>query len=364
MNQEYLTIDIICSVCNESFKISADRSETKEPLPTICLKCKAKQINKSNKQESSSVSYQIKDITCSECGETFKERINRRDIGEQLPTICPKCKIRKERKTVKAVCPDCNKVFDFVVYRLLDIEKPLFTLCYECRAKKRAIMEQEEKDKEKAQLQDTRNGWLKYSGIPDKFINKSLSTFEDRGFNSIEILKHCQDYVNDFSMISAKGFKSFILISPNNWGVGKSHLACGIAKGIIEKWLSRNPQSPVYYATEQDMLRRVRTTYNRDTKETEEQVYEHLTNVPLLIIDDLGKEEVSDPRFVQRFWFSVINGRYENELPIVITANLSPDGIAVYLGGSRGNEASFDRLYEMVGGIMWEIQGKSKRREV
>ncbi len=359
-------IGIICSICNETFKVSADRGNVNEPLPTICLKCKAKQYEVVEGQEVISVPrYQIKDIICSECNESFKVRINNRDIENGLPTICPKCKAQKERKTIKSICTECNEEFDNTVYKLVgNIEAPLSSICYECRDKKRAIIEKEEREQEQSQIQATKDAWLKYSGIPDKFMKESFETFEDRGFNTIEILKHCQEYVENFPSIRVKGYKSLILISPNNWGVGKSHLACGIAKGIINKWLSRNPQSPVYYATEQNMLRRVRSTYNRDNKETEEQVFEFLTNIPLLIIDDLGKEEVSDPRFVQRFWFSVINGRYEKELPMIITANLSPDGIATYLGGNRGNEASFDRLYEMVGGVMWEIQGKSKRREV
>jgi len=113
------------------------------------------------------------------------------------------------------------------------------------------------------------------------------------------------------------------------------------------------------------MFRRIRATFNHTVnKETEQDIYKLLTTIPLLVVDDIGKEEVSDPRFVQRVWFSVINGRYDNMLPIVITANLTPDEIAYHLGGSRNNEASFDRLYEMVGGVFWENEGKSYRREV
>ena len=112
------------------------------------------------------------------------------------------------------------------------------------------------------------------------------------------------------------------------------------------------------------MFRRIRATFNHiEKQETEEGIYKLLTTIPLLIVDDVGKEEVSDSRFVQRVWFSVINGRYDNMLPIVITANLNPDKIAYHLGGSRNNEASFDRLYEMVGGVFWENEGKSYRRE-
>lgn len=257
-------------------------------------------------------------------------------------------------------CSECDKPFEAKIFK--STNKPLSPLCYECRAKHREILDKAEKDAAEAQIKELRDNWLKRSGIPHKFLNESLNTFQDRGANTADILFQCQEYAKNFPAISAVSYRSFILVSPRRWGVGKSHLACGIGKYVIEKWLSWKEISPVYYATEQDMLRRVRSTFNRDNGETEEQVFAHLTNVPLLIIDDMGKEEVSDPRFVQRFWFSLVNGRYENELPMVITSNLNPDEIATYLGGGRGNEATFDRIYEMVKGEMLEIEGQSKRR--
>jgi len=117
--------------------------------------------------------------------------------------------------------------------------------------------------------------------------------------------------------------------------------------------------------TEPDMLRRIRRTYNHvEGGETEDDVLYKLCTVPLLVIDDVGKEDVSDPRFVQRLWFNLINTRYDNMLPVIITANLTPDEISFHLGGNKNNEASFDRLYEMLKGVFYEIKGKSYRRKI
>jgi len=112
-------------------------------------------------------------------------------------------------------------------------------------------------------------------------------------------------------------------------------------------------------------LRRWRRTYDhRDGEETEDEVLRKLVGIPLLIIDDVGKEEVADSRFVQRVWFSIINTRYDNLRPVIITANLSPDEISYHLGGNKNNEATFDRLYEMLQGVFYEIKGKSYRRKL
>ena len=64
---------------------------------------------------------------------------------------------------------------------------------------------------------------------------------------------------------------------------------------------------------------------------------------------------------MQRVLFSIIDGRYKAMRPMVVTANLSPEGLKLYLGGG-GDEASFDRLWEMVKGKFIKIEGESYRR--
>lgn len=267
-----------------------------------------------------------------------------------------------ETKTMP--CSDCGENFEAKIIKGFGMQaRPLSTLCFICRDKKRTELEIREKAQNELRDKARRESWLRESGIPPKFMKESLETFEDRGGNTHERLTICQEYSHNFPAVHCQGYKSLMLVSPNSWGVGKSHLACGIAKEVIGKWCGM--MLPVYYATEQVILRRVRATYSQNNSETEEQLFNHLANVPLLIVDDMGKEEVADPRFVQRTWFSIINGRYENELPMVITANLTSDSVAKHLGGNRNSEATFDRLWEMIVGVMYEVKAtKSKRREL
>ncbi len=203
--------------------------------------------------------------------------------------------------------------------------------------------------------------WLRNSGVPLRYRGKAFADFKVNKHNKLAF-DNCQEYVEGFPMRLPIEYYSLGLFSKRVWGVGKTHLVCAIVKRLIERCQNINP---VLYVTEPDMLGRIRKTYNhRDGEETEDEVMRRLSTVPLLIVDDVGKEEVADPRFVQRVWFSIINTRYDNLLPVVITANLDPDDIAYHLGGSKNNEASFDRLYEMLQGVFYEIKGESYRRKV
>jgi DNA replication protein DnaC len=119
--------------------------------------------------------------------------------------------------------------------------------------------------------------------------------------------------------------------------------------------------------TEPELFSRIQSTYNytpeeKLTKPSESNFISAMIKVPLLIIDDVGKEERNDPKFVQRILFEIINGRYDNMLPMVLTANLSPEELSEHLGGNRDNDASFNRLKQMANFI--PMEGKSYREEI
>lgn len=232
-------------------------------------------------------------------------------------------------------------------------------LCFECRAKIRQEWEEKERAMILQQIQEYKSVWHKTCGIPLRFQDKNFKNYQVVDSNRLAY-DMSLNYAESFPLVRAK-YESLGLVSNKIWGVGKTHLVCAIAHKIIDRW--EGSRCPILYVTEPQMFIKIRTTYNHQERgETEQSIFDTMINTPLLIIDDVGKEEVADPRFVQRVWFQVINGRYDNMLPIVITANTNPDGIADHLGGSRDNEASFDRLYEMLNGVFYEIGGKSYRR--
>ena len=264
-------------------------------------------------------------------------------------------------------CKDCGNEFETYSLQCVGIGGVISDSCPKCRQKKREESDERERQRIEGEIVERKLAWRISGGIPRRFSSERFETFKTDGVNEKKLHALCLDYAENYPLERGVEYGSLGIFSKQVWGNGKSHLACSIAHRLIDRWIGGGEKSPVLYIEEGQMFRRIRATFNRNydsNSETEDSVYHHLINVPLLIVDDIGKEEVADPRFVQRVWFSVINGRYDNVLPVVITANLDPDGIEQHLGGSRGNEATFDRLYEMLGGVFWEMTGASYRRKI
>jgi len=125
---------------------------------------------------------------------------------------------------------------------------------------------------------------------------------------------------------------------------------------------------PVKFVSEYDLFYRIQASYDYNAEEkrmlpSEADIIKEMIIPSLLIIDDVGKRRVQDSRFVQRVYFAIIDGRYKSEKPMVITANLDPEKLKGYLGGRIGDEATFDRVWEMVGGKVIHVEGSSYRRE-
>lgn len=205
--------------------------------------------------------------------------------------------------------------------------------------------------------------------IPLKFKNANFSSLELRG-NLNKVIKICQDYAVKFPLCYSRlldggiGYPSLMLCG--NYGVGKTHLVCAIANRIIDRWNGEKITCPIILISEPDIYRQIQATFHysygeKQEKECEEDIIRRLVYIPLLIIDDIGKEQRQDQRFVQRILFSIIDSRYKLSKPVVVTTNLSADELDSYLGGGT-ESASYDRLFEMCKGNMWFINTTSYRK--
>ena len=93
-------------------------------------------------------------------------------------------------------------------------------------------------------------------------------------------------------------------------GYENTHLAASIANEII-----RNKKIALLERTS-SIIDRIKESFNK-TVTTESEIMELYSNVDMLIIDDFGSETIS--KWALEKLYRIINNRYENELPIVIT---------------------------------------------
>jgi len=211
--------------------------------------------------------------------------------------------------------------------------------------------------------------WLEVI-LPTRFHNASFENLQLRG-NLKKVINGCKEYADKFPLNyskiidGGKDYPSFILCG--HYGVGKTHIACSIIRRIIERWNGENITCPIMFISEGDIYRDIQTTYHysnaeKTEKECEEDIIRKLVYIPLLVIDDIGKEQRQDTRFVQRILFSIIDSRYKLSKPVIVTTNLSGDELDSYLGGGT-ESASYDRLFEMCKGNIWLIEATSYRKQ-
>ena len=102
------------------------------------------------------------------------------------------------------------------------------------------------------------------------------------------------------------------------YGCGKTHLAAAIANLAVYIGI------PTLFLTVPDLLDSLRFAYH-DPETTFEARFEDIRNANLLVMDDFGTQNATP--WAQEKLFQIINYRYINKLPTVITTNLILDEI-------------------------------------
>lgn len=105
------------------------------------------------------------------------------------------------------------------------------------------------------------------------------------------------------------------------------------------------------FITVPELLMKIRGAFNKpkhstiqDTNEvswSEEDIIDQYSNIEMLVLDDLGAEKQSE--WALQTLYLIINKRYENLRPTIITSNMSLDE----LGDALGNDRIPSRIYAM-----------------
>ena len=115
----------------------------------------------------------------------------------------------------------------------------------------------------------------------------------------------------------ANTLKGWLLLE-GAYGCGKTHLAAAIANAAVQRGV------PTLFITVPDLLDSLRYSFSDPTTSYEAR-FEEIRNADLLVMDDFGTQNATP--WAQEKLFQIINSRYINKLPTVITTNLILDEI-------------------------------------
>ena len=99
-------------------------------------------------------------------------------------------------------------------------------------------------------------------------------------------------------------------------GTGKTHLAASVGNYLMSQGV------PVVFGTIINLLGKLKQSYTQKGQD-EGEILELYSTIDLLIIDDLGKERPTEWSLEKLY--TIINDRYENLKPVIITTNYNND---------------------------------------
>jgi DNA replication protein DnaC len=105
-----------------------------------------------------------------------------------------------------------------------------------------------------------------------------------------------------------------------DYGCGKTHLAAAIANHALSELNMR----PVF-AVVPDLLDYLRSTFSPSAEMRYESRFDTIRGADLLVLDDLGTENTT--AWAKEKLFQIINHRYMERLPTVVTTNVDPERI-------------------------------------
>ncbi|MDN5512469.1 MAG: ATP-binding protein, partial [Acinetobacter sp.] len=169
--------------------------------------------------------------------------------------------------------------------------------------------------------------------IPLDLKNKDLNNFliYDEGDEEIVVL--AKRYMEQ--ILEKKTHLNLIITGPT--GVGKSHIAVGILKYCYELKYCRNS---ICYSTSFGLANKVIATWSNPDL-NEEDVFKEYTEIDLLVIDDLGYDDMGKKAEIIN---KIIYRRHENQKSTIITSNLKANQVLEYMD-SRTCSRFLSHLY-------------------
>lgn len=196
---------------------------------------------------------------------------------------------------------------------------------------------------------------IKSCGITEAFLQKNFDNFNIISKQTEIMHKISKDYATTFALIRDKRNNSLALLG--SVGSGKTHLTIAVANELM-----KNNIGVRYMQYREDIPRIKQVITNEIDYNREIGKYKH---APVLLIDDLYKNAIGKGPYGEylndadkRVMFEIINHRYFNGLPIIVSSECDSNMLLEL------DEGIGSRIIEMCKGHLVEIKGKDNNYRV
>lgn len=185
----------------------------------------------------------------------------------------------------------------------------------------------------------------KKSGLSERLKRCSLSNFERfSNPSATRAFEKAMQYVDGWEENREAGRGLYLC---GDVGTGKTHLAVAVMNDLI-----RRQRVPALFVTAPELLDNLRPQSYNNPELGMDQWMSSVKNADLLVLDDLGSEKAT--AWVQERVFIIVDHRYREMLPTVITSNIGPQELGDKLGARTAS-----RVVSVCEGI--ELQGPDYR---
>lgn len=248
-----------------------------------------------------------------------------------------------ESKTILTKCQYCGK--ELKVKKALVLGHTLTIGIEPCTCKQAQLEQKKQQEQERLeQLEEKRQHKIKLEkervacGVPKRYLNAKTP-------NAARLAKECLD-----------GKSVYIC---GKVGVGKTYYASSICNELQSLKISQHKTGLKFkMLTSIELLNEFKSCFHTNKDETK--VTKSLVDVPVLVIDDLGKENPTD--WACERLFEIVNARYNDMKSTIITSQYDFNGLTNRLarGGDTTNaDAIVSRLYEDCN--ILNLKGNNKR---
>ena len=152
----------------------------------------------------------------------------------------------------------------------------------------------------------------------DELKELTFENFQPRGRIGLgELQARSLEFAFNTARQYATSLKGWLLLQ-GGYGSGKTHLAAAIANFAVGMGV------PTIFLTVPDLLDLLRYTFDAEDVTFEER-FEQVRSPALLVLDDFGTQSAT--AWAQEKLFQIINYRYINKLPLVVTTNMPLDDL-------------------------------------